>query len=119
MALRFPVTRLHFAFGLLILARAFADGFVAEGSPSTPHATNQLRSDAVIPKVSDDTLLGALSGSLAVRDIAKSREFYERLGFQRVMSDESQNWLIMRAGETTVGLFQVLVDQHVDSPYRP
>ena len=119
MALRFPITRLHFAFGLLILARAFADGFGAEGSPSTLHATNQLRSDGVIPKVSDDTVLGALSVSLAVRNIATSREFYERRGFQRVMGDESQNWLIMRNGETTVGLFQVLVDQYVDSPLRP
>ena len=118
MALRFPVTRLHFAFGLLILARALADGFVNEGSPSTLHATNQLRRDGV-PTVSDDTRLEAFSVSLAVKDIGTSREFYEQLGFRQVMGDERQDWLIMRNGETTVGLFHVPVDQDVDSPTRP
>ena len=50
--------------------------------------------------------LGAFSVSLAVKDIAASRAFYEKLGFEQVMGDQSQNWLIMRNGETTIGLFQ-------------
>ncbi len=50
--------------------------------------------------------LGAFSVSLAVKDIAASRAFYEKLGFRPVMGDEKKNWLILRSGETTLGLFQ-------------
>ena len=50
--------------------------------------------------------LGAFSVSLAVKDIAASRAFYEKLGFTRVMGDQGRRWLIMRNGETTIGLFQ-------------
>ena len=50
--------------------------------------------------------LGAFSVSLAVKDIAASRAFYEKLGFLPVMGDEKQKWLILRSGETTLGLFQ-------------
>ena len=50
--------------------------------------------------------LGAFSVSLSVKDIAASRAFYEKLGFHQVMGDPSQHWLILRSGETTIGLFQ-------------
>jgi catechol 2,3-dioxygenase-like lactoylglutathione lyase family enzyme len=50
--------------------------------------------------------LGAFSVSLAVKDIAASRAFYEKLGFSQVMGDQNQHWLILRNGETTIGLFQ-------------
>jgi catechol 2,3-dioxygenase-like lactoylglutathione lyase family enzyme len=57
--------------------------------------------------------LGAFSISLAVRDIAASRAFYEKLGFEQVMGDQSQNWLILRNGETTVGLFQGMFERNM------
>lgn len=50
--------------------------------------------------------LGAFSISLAVKDIAASRAFYEKLGFEQVGGDQTQNWLILRNGDATVGLFQ-------------
>jgi catechol 2,3-dioxygenase-like lactoylglutathione lyase family enzyme len=50
--------------------------------------------------------LGAFSVSLAVKDIAASHAFYEKLGFSPVMGDEDKHWLILRNGETTIGLFQ-------------
>jgi lactoylglutathione lyase len=50
--------------------------------------------------------LGAFSVSLSVKDIAASRAFYEKLGFAHVMGAEKQRWLILRNGETTIGLFQ-------------
>ena len=50
--------------------------------------------------------LGAFSVSLSVKDIAASRAFYEKLGFSQVMGDPAQHWLILRNGETTIGLFQ-------------
>ena len=50
--------------------------------------------------------LGAFSLSLAVKDIAASAAFYEKLGFTRSGGDIDQNWLILRNGQTVLGLFQ-------------
>ena len=50
--------------------------------------------------------LGAFSISLAVKDVPTSRAFYEKLGFESVMGEPTQNWLILRNGTTTIGLFQ-------------
>jgi len=54
--------------------------------------------------------LGAFSVSLAVKDIAASRAFYEKLGFSIVMGKQEQKWLILRNGTTTIGLFQGLFE---------
>jgi lactoylglutathione lyase len=50
--------------------------------------------------------LGAFSVSLAVKELPASRAFYEKLGFRQVGGNPEQNWLILRNGETTIGLFQ-------------
>jgi lactoylglutathione lyase len=50
--------------------------------------------------------LCAFSISLAVKDIAASAAFYEKLGFSRFGGDITQNWLILKNGETVIGLFQ-------------
>ena len=57
--------------------------------------------------------LGAFSISLAVKDISASKEFYGKLGFEPVGGDVDQNWLIMRNGDTVVGLFQGMFDRNV------
>jgi lactoylglutathione lyase len=57
--------------------------------------------------------LGAFSISLAVRDLAASRAFYEKLGFQQVGGDPAQNWLILRNGETTIGLFHGMFERNM------
>ena len=51
--------------------------------------------------------LGAFSLSLAVKDIAASKLFYEKLGFAAFAGDQSQNWLIMKHGDHAIGLFQM------------
>lgn len=56
--------------------------------------------------------LGTFSISLAVRDIAASRAFYEKLGFEKVGGDQKQNWLILRNADTTIGLFQGMFDRN-------
>jgi lactoylglutathione lyase len=56
--------------------------------------------------------LGTFSISLAVKDIAASRAFYEKLGFEQVGGDQTQNWLILRNGETTIGLFQGMLERN-------
>ena len=56
--------------------------------------------------------LGAFSLSLAVKDLTASQAFYEKLGFKQVMGDPTQNWLILRNGTVTLGLFQGLFDRN-------
>ncbi|MBL8301980.1 MAG: VOC family protein [Ideonella sp.] len=57
--------------------------------------------------------LGAFSISLAVKDIAASRAFYEKLGFSVFGGDQAQRWLIMKSGSTLVGLFQGMFDKNM------
>ncbi len=50
--------------------------------------------------------LGAFSISLAVKELQASKTFYEKLGFTVFGGDASQNWLIMKNADHTIGLFQ-------------
>ena len=54
--------------------------------------------------------LGNFSVSLAVKDIAKSRGFYEKLGFTVFGGDAANGRLIMQNDTATIGLFQGLFD---------
>jgi len=57
--------------------------------------------------------LGAFSVSLAVKDIEASKLFYEKLGFRIFLGDQSQNWLIMKNGDHTIGLFQGMFEKNI------
>jgi lactoylglutathione lyase len=57
--------------------------------------------------------LGAFSISLAVKDLAASRAFYEKLGFTVFGGDAAQNWLIMKNGDHLIGLFQGMFEQNI------
>ena len=57
--------------------------------------------------------LGAFSMSLAVNDIHASKEFYEKLGFTAMGGDIAQNWLILKNGETVIGLFQGMFQKNL------
>ncbi|MGW6172329.1 VOC family protein [Arthrobacter sp. NPDC055138] len=56
--------------------------------------------------------LGAFSISLAVKDIAASAAFYKKLGFSDHGGDITQNWLILKNGETVIGLFQGMFEKN-------
>jgi catechol 2,3-dioxygenase-like lactoylglutathione lyase family enzyme len=56
--------------------------------------------------------LGAFSISLAVKNIETSRAFYEKFGFKVVGGDASQNWLILRNSDHTIGLFQGMFEKN-------
>ncbi|MFT5755551.1 MAG: catechol 2,3-dioxygenase-like lactoylglutathione lyase family enzyme [Alteromonadaceae bacterium] len=49
--------------------------------------------------------LGAFSVSLSVNNIEESKVFYQKLGFEIVGGDQSQNWLILKNDGHTIGLF--------------
>jgi len=57
--------------------------------------------------------LGAFSISLAVKDIAASRAFYEKLGFTVFGGDQQQRWLILKSGTTLIGLFQGMFEKNM------
>jgi catechol 2,3-dioxygenase-like lactoylglutathione lyase family enzyme len=57
--------------------------------------------------------LGAFSVSFTVKDIQASNEFYEKLGFEFFGGDISQNWVILKNGDTVIGLFQGMFDKNM------
>ena len=57
--------------------------------------------------------LGAFSVSLAVKDLADSRAFYEKLGFTPVGGNAEQKWLILRNEGVTIGLFQGMFERNI------
>ena len=57
--------------------------------------------------------LGAFSVSLTVKDFEASKSFYEKLSFQVFAGDAAQNWLIMKNGDHTIGLFQGMFEKNI------
>ena len=57
--------------------------------------------------------LGNFSVSLAVNDIEVSKSFYEKFGFKVFMGNAAQNWLIMKNGDTVIGLFQGMFEKNI------
>lgn len=55
--------------------------------------------------------LGAFSVSLAVKDIAASRAFYEKFGFT-VFGGNSKTWVILKNGGHVIGLFQGMFEKN-------
>jgi lactoylglutathione lyase len=60
-----------------------------------------------------DLELGAFSVSLTVKDILVSKQFYQKLGFNEIGGDISQNWVILRNGDYTLGLFQGMFENNI------
>ena len=57
--------------------------------------------------------LGTFSVSLSVKDLATSRDFYEKLGFTVFHDASEQDYLILRNGECTLGLFQGMFEGNI------
>ena len=59
--------------------------------------------------------LGQFSVSLTVKDITKSKVFYETLGFKVRPECGSivDKWLVLRKGTTTIGLFEGLFEANI------
>ena len=55
--------------------------------------------------------LGAFSVSLAVKDLAASRAFYEAFGFV-ARAGNGTNWLVLKNGNCVIGLFQGMFDKN-------
>lgn len=57
--------------------------------------------------------LGAFSVSLAVKDIQSAKDFYTKFGFAEIGGNIEQNWLILRNGDHTIGLFQGMFKNNI------
>jgi len=57
--------------------------------------------------------LGAFSVSLAVKDLEKSKEFYETLGFEVFGGEMAHNYLMMKNGEHVIGLFHGMFEKNI------
>ena len=57
--------------------------------------------------------LGTFSISLAVKDLEASRSFYEKFGFKVFAGNAAQNWLILKNGDTVIGIFQGMFEKNI------
>ena len=57
--------------------------------------------------------LGAFSISLTVKDLAVSRSFYEKLGFEVTGGGEEHNYLILVNGGSVIGLFHGMFEKNI------
>lgn len=69
-------------------------------------------SNSPMSPVPDASSLGAFSISLSVKDLSRSRAFYETLGF-RVMGGDGRGYLMMQNGNATIGLFQGMFEGNI------
>jgi len=56
--------------------------------------------------------LGAFSVSLAVKDMAVSRSFYAKLGFEMIAGD-GETWAILANGPHAIGLFHGMFESNI------
>lgn len=88
---------------LLLIATSFGFGF---------SVNRMIADDPQEKKVKELPLkLGAFSVSLNVKDLKKSKEFYEHLGFSAMGGSMENNYLIMKNENTLIGLFQGMFEK--------
>ncbi|MEQ8425331.1 MAG: VOC family protein [Cyclobacteriaceae bacterium] len=57
--------------------------------------------------------LGAFSVSLTVKDLKASKQFYENLGFTVFAGEMERSYLIMKNGNSLIGLFQGMFEKNI------
>jgi len=57
--------------------------------------------------------LGCFSISLAVKDLKTSKDFYEKIGFEVFAGEESHGFVILKNGNTNIGLFQGMFEKNM------
>jgi catechol 2,3-dioxygenase-like lactoylglutathione lyase family enzyme len=68
------------------------------------------RADSSLPGTLE---LGAFSISLNVADLEVSRSFYEKLGFVVAGGDADHGYLILKNGESTIGIFTGMFEGNI------
>ena len=87
---------------LVVAVLFFLGGYMVQQSNGVPPSS----------KAEDQAVsLGNFSVSLAVKDLAKSRDFYEKLGFH-VRSGDKKKWVVMQNDFAIIGLFQGFIEKN-------
>ncbi len=68
---------------------------------------------AADPSLPGTLELGVFSLSLSVADLDASRDFYTKLGFVETGGSFDDGWLILKNGETTLGLFHGMFERNM------
>jgi catechol 2,3-dioxygenase-like lactoylglutathione lyase family enzyme len=84
---------------------------------ATRHDTTNAPSPSVTvavrpPNERNSVELGAFSISLAVKDMAVSRDFYSKLGFEMIAGD-GETWTIMANRSHAIGLFYGMFESNI------
>lgn len=99
--------RSHVAIHAIIAAAALGGGAgLAVGTLPSRSTDNSAGQGAAMQ-------LGKFSVSLAVKDLAISRAFYAKLGFEPVGGNPEHNWQVLQNGDVTIGLFQGMFDDNI------
>ncbi len=69
--------------------------------------------ESALPGLPGTIELGAFSISLNVADLGVSRDFYEKLGFEVTGGAVEQGYLILKNGETTLGIFHGMFERNI------
>lgn len=56
--------------------------------------------------------LGAFSISLNVKNIKKSYDFYQKLGFKIIGGNLEEKWLILKSNQAVIGLFEGMIEKN-------
>lgn len=56
--------------------------------------------------------LGAFSISLNVKNIKKSYDFYQKLGFKIIGGNLEEKWLILKNNQAVIGLFEGMIEKN-------
>ena len=89
----------------LALLGAFGLGFVFN-QQLMPHEDDKKNTKKTLT-------LGAFSISLSVKDLEKSKAFYENMGFKQSGGDMKQNYVIMKNGNALIGLFKGMFQENM------
>jgi predicted enzyme related to lactoylglutathione lyase len=84
----------------------------AIGASAIPLAAQTVDTPATPAPKESGMQLGAFSVSLTVKDLDASKKFYEKFGF-KVFRGGGKNWLVMKNGDHTIGLFQGMFEKNV------
>lgn len=57
--------------------------------------------------------LGNFSQSLVVKDVAASKAFYQKLGFEIFHDQSEHGWVIMKNSTSVIGLFQGMFEKNI------
>ena len=57
--------------------------------------------------------LGNFSQSLTVKDVAASKDFYQKLGFEIFHDQSDHGWVIVKSPTAVIGLFQGMFEKNI------